>query len=621
MTLGNEAFTQKRDKVKIIRTVLEVIIILLLVYVAVTNLFVFEKYQPYDRNTTTMSDNGGFVALSYFGVDRIGNNTLIGLEQLDHHLEVLKKQGYVTISQQDIVDYYTNGKALPKKSLFLLFEDGRRDTAIFAEKLLHRYNYEGTIFTYVDKFENKDPKFLMPDEMKNLAATGFWELGTNGYRLHFINVYDRYDNYLGDMEPLMHSMVQPVLGRKYNHYLMDYLRDANGYPLESYQAMKNRISFDYEKLRDVYTKQLGYVPGAYVLMHANTGMFGNNQKVSDVNGYWIQKLFKMNFNREGYSTNTRDSSIYDLTRMQPQAYWPANHLLMRIKYDHNDDITFEPGDEDRQKVWKTTAGASEIRHDQIILTTEPSKEGKMFLNDGVEYKNFNLYTTLRGNAFGQQKIWLRADPDFKNGITVNLANKKLIVSEVKGGSSQEIKTLDLDEFDGIKKISVEEDKQAVLEKDLQTLTRYAPNAEMAKINMARLKDKMQEKPKTIAEGAAPYEGSLSYHRRATRDLKVSLKDDILNIEMDGKPALTDIKVTTLNGGGIGLNAVWGGYGWSQRNLADDVYDGVYELLKITSNDSAEEHILYDKRYTGWGKVRFEARRLWEKILDFALTYL
>ena len=39
MTLGNEAFTQKRDKVKIIRTVLEVIIILLLVYVAVTNLW------------------------------------------------------------------------------------------------------------------------------------------------------------------------------------------------------------------------------------------------------------------------------------------------------------------------------------------------------------------------------------------------------------------------------------------------------------------------------------------------------------------------------------------------------------------------------------------------------
>jgi peptidoglycan/xylan/chitin deacetylase (PgdA/CDA1 family) len=196
------------------------------------------------------------VALSYFGVDRIGNKSLIGIELLDQHLGALKKQGYVTITQQDIIDYYTNGKALPQKSLFLLFEDGRRDTSIFTEKLLQKYNYKGTIFTYADKFEKKDPKFLMPDELQDMRANGFWELGTNGYRLHFINVYDRYNDYLGDMDPLMHSMVQPVLGRKYNHYLMDYLRDENGYPLESYQAMKNRISFDYEKLDDVYKKDL-----------------------------------------------------------------------------------------------------------------------------------------------------------------------------------------------------------------------------------------------------------------------------------------------------------------------------------------------------------------------------
>jgi hypothetical protein len=66
MTLGNEAFTKARDKAKIIRTVVEVVILLLLIYVAVTNLFVFEKYKPYDRNSTPMSDNGGFVAFILF---------------------------------------------------------------------------------------------------------------------------------------------------------------------------------------------------------------------------------------------------------------------------------------------------------------------------------------------------------------------------------------------------------------------------------------------------------------------------------------------------------------------------------------------------------------------------
>lgn len=35
--------------------------------------------------------------------------------------------------------------------------------------------------------------------------------------------------------------------------------------------------------RDVYEDKLGYVPSVYVLMHANTGRFGNNREVSDTN--------------------------------------------------------------------------------------------------------------------------------------------------------------------------------------------------------------------------------------------------------------------------------------------------------------------------------------------------
>jgi hypothetical protein len=617
---GQEEYTRKKDNKKRIRVLFEIIALVLMAYAIITNLFIFAKYKPYDRTKTPLSANGGFVALSYFGVDRIGNKTLIGQDQLQHHMEVLKKQGYVTITQQDVIDYYTKDKALPKKALFLLFEDGRRDTAIFAEKSMEKFNYAGTLFTYANKLKTNDPKFVTPSDMKSLAATGFWEMGTNGYRLHFINVFDRYDNYLGDMNPLLHSMLQPVLGRKYNHYLMDYLRDDKGYPLESYQAMKNRISFDYEKLRDVYTDKMGYVPQAYVLMHANTGMFGNNHKVSDVNGYWIQKLFQMNFNREGYSYNDRQSSIYDLTRMQPQAYWPANHLLMRIKHDQTEAIQFEPGDTSRQKVWETLAGASEIRLDQIILTTDPQKDGRMFLKNGQNYKDFSLTTVLKGNAFGQQKVWLRSDKDFRTGIVVSLVNGQLLVDEVSNGKAKNLQKLDLDKFDGIEPISIDQDKQNVVEKDLETLTRYAPNTEQAKLNLGRLQAEMQAQPKTIAEGAKPYKDTLSYHSRADRQLQIVLKGDTLNVILDNKPALQNVKVSNQRAGGIGLQAVWGGYGWSQRNLADDVYDGVFEKVKITDVDDKAK-ILYDNNYTGWTKVRFELQKVWEKILNFALTYL
>ena len=76
-----------------------------------------------------------------------------------------------------------------------MFEDGRRDTVLFSEKILEKYNYKATILSYADKFAEKDPKFLSAKDLKKLQDNGYWELGTNGYRLSYINSYDRYDRF------------------------------------------------------------------------------------------------------------------------------------------------------------------------------------------------------------------------------------------------------------------------------------------------------------------------------------------------------------------------------------------------------------------------------------------
>lgn len=100
-----------------------------------------------------------------------------------------------------------------------MFEDGRRDTAIFSQRILEDLNHKATMLTYPETFDNRDTKFLLPPELKDLEATSFWEMGTNGYRLAFINVFDRYNNYIGELDPLEYVRMQPFLGRRYNHYL------------------------------------------------------------------------------------------------------------------------------------------------------------------------------------------------------------------------------------------------------------------------------------------------------------------------------------------------------------------------------------------------------------------
>ena len=141
----------------------------------------------------------------------------------------------------------------------------------------------------------------------------------------------------------------------------------------------------------------------------------------------------MNFNREGYALNDRKSSVYDLTRMQPQAYWYPNHLLMRIKYDINEEIAFNRGDEARYSLWNVVEGAAEFQPEKIVLTSLPENRGLMYLKNSEEFKNLDLSVRLTGNKLGTQKIYLRADQKLDRYVAVNLSNNMLLVSEKTGG--------------------------------------------------------------------------------------------------------------------------------------------------------------------------------------------
>ncbi len=609
-------FTELKDRKKIARVIVQLTIIFIFVFSMIAAFYTFKAYKPYTEETTAVSGKG-FVALAYFGVTRVGKQNIIGAERLQEHLQALKEQGYVTVTQQDIIEYYQEGKDLPEKSLFLMFEDGRRDTAVFAQKILEGLNYKATLLTYPEKFDGHDLKFLTLDELKALEKTTFWEMGTNGYRLYFINVFDRYDNYLGEMDALKFNGIAPYIGRKYNHYLMDYIRDEYGIPKESHNRMKERISRDYEMLRDMYTQSFGYVPGTYILMHSNTGKFGNNDKVSAVNEYWIKTLFKMNFNREGFALNQRNSSIYDLTRMQPQPYWYTNHLLMRIKYDINQDLEFVKGNVNKHKLWETLKGALEIKDETMVLTALPQDKGLIRLKNSSDYDDIKLSVRLKGNKLGLQRIYLRSDENVNRFLSVYILNNVLYVSEKTNAAEQQVFKLHLDQHDGKEILSVPEDKKAAEVSELKVFMQHTDLPETAKAYEARLEKKVQEEVPTVIEGAQQYIPAISVHEKGNRKLDLSLQGDKLSIAIDDKEAVKDLQVLNTKAGAIFLESSWGGYGQSQRNLADDVYDAVFDNLKITENAGVEkERILFDSSLQGFDALKLKLKKVWETILDF-----
>lgn len=558
---SNTFSPKKKDRIKIARGILQGVILIILLIAIIKALFSFSVYEPYNSSKISNNQDSGFIAVSYFGVDRTGNDTLISTKRLDEQLKALKNNGYVTITQKDVVDYYLKGKALPPKSIFLLFEDGRRDTAIFSQKIIEEYNLKATMLTYADKFEKEDSKFLSSNELLELVDSSYWELGTNGYRLKYINAFDKDSNYLGNLNSVEFAESASSMERDYNHYLMDYIRDEYNIPKESYEEMKQRIDSDYKALSKVYTKEISQVPKLYALMHSNTGQFGTNDKVSEINGKWIKELFNMNFNREGFSLNTIDSSIYDLTRIQPQSYWSTNHLLMRILDDTKQDIEFVVGDKEKASKFKEVSGKAEFKDDTIILTSLSEGKGVLKLLNSDTYKDVKVSTILNGNIIGSQGIYLRANDDQSDSLCVRLMNNVISIIENSKGSSNVIFSLDL--------------------------------------------SKNKEEKFDIRDGGS-------------RKVDITLVNDKISIDIDGTNIAKDLDVTNENQGSVYLESAWGEYGYSQRNIADDVYDGVFKKFRITDVNDNE---LYDSSLKGVDSIFYSLRNFTDKIIDWFIKYL
>lgn len=590
-----------KDVRRLISSIIQLVIIIAVLILIIRQLFTFIVYKPYDPadKAVVSGEDHGFLALSYFGVERESTTSRISSQKLEEHFKALSDIGYVTITQKDIEDYYKNGKPLPDKALFLMFEDGRHDTSVYSQKVMEKYNYKATMFTYAEKFTIEDNYFLMPQDLLELEETGFWEIGSNGYRLSYINVFDRYDRYIGELTSTEYSLIAKYLGRDYNHYLMDYIRDANDVPMETYGQMKSRISGEYDLMRKEYTQGLSKIPGAYVLLHSNTGKFGENDKVSAVNEGEIANTFMMNFNREGYSINVKDSSIYDLTRMQPQANWYTNHLLMRIWDDVTDeekkDMIFVEGDKTQKDHWDIVKGMAEYKKEDelLVLTSLPSDTGLCRFKDETP-DNLTFSAELKGNKLGRQSVFFRADDKLTSGIEVRLEDN--IMKLLQNGELLE--ETDLYEFDQIPKVSVEEDKRDSLSGEYSAMARYAVSAKQSLEYSNMAKQVSATKVKSVAEGAEEYRPEIQINELGDRKLSVTLDGDKISVYVDGKPLWTDREVAHLKEGSIFLQCAWPGYGYSQRNIADDVYDGVFAGIRITDSEGNE---LYTNKLKGLEK--------------------
>ncbi|MCV9884508.1 polysaccharide deacetylase family protein [Metabacillus halosaccharovorans] len=425
MSSNQSIFNYKlKNRNKYVKVIFQLAVLVLLVGIIIRAVFITDEYKPLSAKEMVNSD--GFIALSYFGVDRSGSAKYISKEELEKQLSVLKKQGFETISQKQIIDFYQQGTPLPEKALFLSFEDGRNDSSIFSQKALETLNYKATMFTYADKMDTKDTKFLKPNHLQEMIESGFWELGSNGYRLTYINIFNGDGEYLGEIEE--NNVPDKTSIEYYNHYLMDYLRDEYMIPKETRTEMEERITKDYQFMHAIYEDRFSSMPKAYAIMHANSLYNNMHPAVEAANNKMIKEYFSLHFNRDVYAYNSSTENIYNLNRLQVAPNWPVNHLLMKIQHDSKWTIDFENGDKKIADNWKISNGVGEFDQHKIILTTEPGKEVIATLTEKLPSK-FTASFDLKGNVMGAQSFTIQSS-DSQNQLKMMLEKNVLNVYKV-----------------------------------------------------------------------------------------------------------------------------------------------------------------------------------------------
>lgn len=124
----------------------------------------------------------------------------------------------------------------------------------------------------------------------------------------------------------------------------------------------------------------------------------------------------------------------------------------------------------------------------------------MSLKGKDDFRDLYLTTRLKGNQYGTQKIFLRANGDLTTYIVVGLVNNNLVIGECHDGSYQELKKVDLQLFDGQNYLSEDEDKKEVASTERQVLARYGANVNMIQKQLGRLAEVEMKMPALSLKG-------------------------------------------------------------------------------------------------------------------------
>jgi peptidoglycan/xylan/chitin deacetylase (PgdA/CDA1 family) len=396
------------------------------------------NYSTYTPPKIIQMDTGklppakGVPILMYHGVTYNYDTTNTQLNIFISQMEMLKRDGYKTISIHDL-DLFLQAKlSLPPKPIIITFDDGRKDSYYTTDDVLKKLGFKATMFIATGKQDTNAHFFLSWDELRKMRDSGRWELEAEGRHSH--------DKIVIDDKGLIGSYLS---SRIYDH--------KTG--LESVKDFDKRIEQDYvDGINDI-KNNLGIDPKYYAIPLNDYGQNPTNYpEEADYNAQLTKKYFKLAFieaytpneDQAHYNTyrniynypgddpftlrriNVRDTSASQLEKMLDENYPQDPNLNLNNK----DTSTFKDKSVDLY-------GSASFSSDGLHLKSDDHSQSAKVIFGDEHWSNYTIEASVKrvtGKSFGIIGYELNND----SYIIFGRSNNGFYLWELKNGREQEL---------------------------------------------------------------------------------------------------------------------------------------------------------------------------------------
>ncbi|WP_010095152.1 stalk domain-containing protein [Ornithinibacillus scapharcae] len=170
------------------------------------------------------------------------SNSTIHPNEFKEQMSYLKKNGYVTITNKDLVLFSQGKKILPKKPILVTMDDGYESNYTYAYPVLKELNMKGTIYVIGSRMRETNETPTQAGITPKLSweqAKEMYEAGVMDIQNHTYNMHDKAENKYGKEDALIKA---PVV--------------ING-KLESKTQYEKRVREDLKKNKKLIEEKVG----------------------------------------------------------------------------------------------------------------------------------------------------------------------------------------------------------------------------------------------------------------------------------------------------------------------------------------------------------------------------